>query len=407
MTLASSLSRFVESRIRGRGREYFARGMVSLLSCGPAAVEALVLGSEEYDVTLIREGGGLAAFCSCPYVDRAEPCKHIWAVILAAEEANGLIGPRGERPVRLVVGWGTPPTVPPPPPAWRRTLDELTVGPLLIPSPRGLAGREILYLLDVAATLRSHQLSVQIMTGRRLPDGAWDKLSPLKLRAEEIAGLPDPADRQGLALVAALGKEPTRWSMSFYSSQVPAQCEIPPTVASLLLPVLCATGRFWMRAEPAPDLGTPLMWDGGAPWEICLEVCEELAAGSQESGNCVMSASLRRTDERGDEERLAAQALPVLLGASGFLLAGGRISALAAEGLRWAALLKPEAALRVPRRGTVLSARAPPRRARSPQARPPRVDAPRGDRRGPPSAAAPAASPLGWWLAARGALLSL
>jgi len=59
MTLASSLSRFVESRIRERGREYFARGMVSLLSCGPAAVEAMVLGSEEYDVTLTREGGGL------------------------------------------------------------------------------------------------------------------------------------------------------------------------------------------------------------------------------------------------------------------------------------------------------------------------------------------------------------
>jgi hypothetical protein len=64
--------------------------------------------------------------------------------------------------------------------------------------------------------------------------------------------------------------------------------------------------------------------------------------------DCVMSASLRRNDEQGGVERLAVQPLPVLLGASGFLLAGGRISALAAEGLRWAALLKPEAALRVP-----------------------------------------------------------
>ena len=85
MTLASSLSRFVASRIRGRGREYFARGMVSLLSCGPAAVEALVLGSEEYDVTLIREGGGLAAFAPVRTSTAGEPCKHIWAVILAAE----------------------------------------------------------------------------------------------------------------------------------------------------------------------------------------------------------------------------------------------------------------------------------------------------------------------------------
>jgi superfamily II DNA or RNA helicase len=348
MTLASSLSRFVESRIRGRGREYFARGMVSLLSCGPAAVEATVFGSEEYDVTLIREGRGLVAFCSCPYVDRGEPCKHIWAVILAAEKAEGLIGPRGEVSERLVVGWGTPPSVPPPPPVWRRTLDALTVPPLLTPSPRGLAGREVLYLLDVAATLRSRQLSVQIMTGRRLGDGTWDKLSPLKLRADEIPGLPDPGDRQGLALVAALGRETLRWSMSFYSSQVPAQCEIPPTVAGLLLPVLCATGRFRVHSEPDPAGGTPLEWDSGAPWEIWLEVCEELAEGSPESGNCAMSASLRRTDERGDAERLAAQPLPVLLGASGFLLAGGRISALAAEGLRWAPLLKPEAALRVP-----------------------------------------------------------
>jgi superfamily II DNA or RNA helicase len=350
MTLASSLAPFVESRIRGRGREYFARGMVSLLSCGPVAVEAMVLGSEEYDVTLVREGQDLEAFCSCPYVDRGEPCKHIWATILAAEEANGLIGPRGEGPVRLVVGWDAPPSAPPPPPAWRRTLDALTVRPVLTPSPRGLAGREVLYLLDVAATLRGHKLSLQIMTGRRLPDGAWDKLSPLKLRSEEIAGLPDPGDRQGLALVSALGSETLRWATSYYSSQVPSRCEIPPAAASVLLPVLCATGRFRVHAEPAPAGGTPLEWDGGALWEIWLEVREALVEEkeNEESPDCLMSASLRRNDGLGGEERQTAEALPVLLGASGFLLAGGRISALAAEGLGWAALLKPEAALRVP-----------------------------------------------------------
>ena len=344
MTLASSLAPFVESRVRGRGREYFGLGMVTLLSCGPATVEAVVLGSEEYDVSLVRQGQDLAAFCSCPYaVDRGEPCKHIWATILAAEEANGLIGPR---PGRLVVGGEEPPSppLPPPPPAWRRTLDELTVRPVLTPSPRGFAGREVLYLLDVAATLRSRHLSLQIMTGRRLPDGAWDKLSPLKLRSEEVAGLPDPGDRQGLALVSALGSETLRWATSYYSSQVPARCEVPPAVASILLPVLCATGRFRVHAEPNPAVGMPLEWDDGAPWAIWLEVCEELAEGRMD---CVMSASLRRSDGLGGEERLAAQPLPVLLGASGFLLAGGRISALATEGLRWTSLLKPDAALRV------------------------------------------------------------
>jgi uncharacterized Zn finger protein len=65
-----------------RGLGY--RDCVEELDIGPEQVDAIVVGSFEYDVTLRRERGRLVGECSCPWGQEGNFCKHCVAVGLAA-----------------------------------------------------------------------------------------------------------------------------------------------------------------------------------------------------------------------------------------------------------------------------------------------------------------------------------
>jgi superfamily II DNA or RNA helicase len=368
MNLASTLSQSVDRAARERGKVYFANGRVFLTSCDGTRVEAQVSGSQRYSVSLRREQREVWASCSCPYAAGGEPCKHIWAVVLAADAKHGLRGVRGALPKWLFMDfdadldegfdldleeeeepWEDPPAVrsqgrrrvsPPPPPAapdWRQRLSGLTAPASPAPAPP-LRGRGIFYLLNLAATLQQHRIAVQIWTGVQSPDGKWTEVAPLSLSQYRIPDLPEASDRECLSLLASFNGGGFYGSPSYssYSPQIPAACEIPSAAAGVVIPKLCATGRFSVRQQE--DAGLLLTWDGGAPWEIWLEVTEEAA------GACKVAASLRRGDERMDP------GAALLLGRSGYLLAGGRIAAVAEEAFHWASLLPAESALRVPAR---------------------------------------------------------
>ena len=340
MTLASMLAHLVDWRVRERGRAYFQTERVQLTECGPEVARAAVTGSEEYQVSLTREGANLWAYCSCPFFAGGETCKHVWAAILAADARKGLRGQDGDLPRKLMVPGSIKERsqpVPARPLTWRDTLNDLAVHPTPAVVPVSTAGREVLYLLDVPATLKSQRLSIQLLSGWQNPDGSWERLSPLSMNRDDIPGLPNSADQTCLSLLATLGAGATRWSAASYTSQIPARCEVPPPAATVLLPLLSTTGRFRARRKKDSNLSEPVAWEEGRPWEVWLEVREE------EGGDCRVSASLRRGDER-----LGPEAPPVVLGASGFLLARGRISRLADGNSRWASLLDPEKALRVP-----------------------------------------------------------
>ena len=103
MTLATLLAHFVDWRVRERGRSYFQTGKVRLVASGPEAVEAVVSGSEEYGVTLTREDARVWVFCSCPFFQGGEPCKHVWAAILAADAQKALRGLAGDLPRTLLL----------------------------------------------------------------------------------------------------------------------------------------------------------------------------------------------------------------------------------------------------------------------------------------------------------------
>jgi superfamily II DNA or RNA helicase len=381
MSLVSNLASYINSKVRKRGAHYFHGRRVRVTACGPEVAQAVVTGSSLYEISLIREGTVLRATCSCPFSERGEVCKHVWAVLMAVDARGGLRGNDGTLPQRLVAeaaadeldpededpdledfqdegfedeefpeeDWELPAPVPaarptatvraPSVPTWRETIQRLAGAGRPAEPPKVGPDTEILYVLDLPRSLASQELTLELSTRRRKRDGSWGKLQRLSLRREELPRLPDSADRKVLSLLGE-ARSGYAWPggyFSSYSNQISPHREIPAEASGILLPMLCGTGRFLLRRTAESGDLEPLAWDDGEAWALWLEAREV------EDGGCVLSASLRR-----GEERFASREQIFLL-ASGFLIAGGRISRLASgTALRWAPLLNHQAALRVP-----------------------------------------------------------
>lgn len=72
-----------------RGRDYFQSGSVSDLEVSDSLITAQVTGSEDYTVEIhVSDGFPADMFCSCPYADGGENCKHMAAALFAAERAE-------------------------------------------------------------------------------------------------------------------------------------------------------------------------------------------------------------------------------------------------------------------------------------------------------------------------------
>ena len=78
---------FFSSKIYKRGERYYEEGDVSDLKCTEKQITADVYGSDIYEVTIDLEDGQVEGMdCTCPYAEQGEYCKHMVAVLLAAED---------------------------------------------------------------------------------------------------------------------------------------------------------------------------------------------------------------------------------------------------------------------------------------------------------------------------------
>ena len=352
MSLASFLTSFVVAKVRKRGASYLSAGQVTLAEWSAERVVATVSGSEDYSVEIRREGQDLRASCTCPFFDdRDELCKHIWATLLAADREGALRGPRGGMPRGLYAEPAEsslpkrrePPRAraAPPPPAWHAVLDRLQVtGPPLPSLPTPARTEEILYVIDVPATVQKQRLTLNLLACRRKLDGSRGATHPLRITRGDIAKFPDPADREALALLAGATKGDP-WNTWYYSQyeEIGEWKAVPDESAPLVARLLCATGRCHLRTGPQALAAAPLAWDDGPPWEVWLAVREEA------DGGCTVGAELRRGGERRDLEAGA------LLLRSGLLIAAGRVTRFERDLFGWTPLLRGEGgtgALRVP-----------------------------------------------------------
>ena len=103
MGIAQKMLREFADGVRARGQSYYAKGRVAITSAKAGEiVAARVRGTETYKVKLRLRGGRLHASCTCLYFGpEGEPCKHLWATILAAD-AKGLLPAAPVRPLRLI-----------------------------------------------------------------------------------------------------------------------------------------------------------------------------------------------------------------------------------------------------------------------------------------------------------------
>jgi superfamily II DNA or RNA helicase len=312
MTLTDALARDVPERTRVKGSRYFLGGRVTGIEGSGDHVTATVRGSgsQWYQVHLTRFGDEILASCGCPFfTDRNDFCKHIWAVILAADAEGFLIGNRpitkdvylesaytgDSDPVtrsRADLGRAQPVQRREP---WQRFLDAVqqraSGSAEAVPTSRYAHG-EILYLIDREVTAADVVPTIQLQWRTRKKNGDWGKPQPAALSLADLEQLPEDIDRTILSLlIGAADPSLSAGYMPPVSSR--ALFRLAGPLLERVLPLLGQSGRLylpstasptplrpsrdvWLR-RPSPNatrvaLPAPLTWDGGPPWEFRLRV---------------------------------------------------------------------------------------------------------------------------------------
>ena len=283
MGLAEALARDVSERTRTRGNRYFLGGAVRAIEGSGSEVVATVRGSEWYRVRLSRESEAFLASCQCPYfADRQDFCKHIWAVILAADAEGFLLDEpitddayleprRDDAPAMPRTGTAAPP---PPREAWQRFLQsvqERSASQMLAYASRYSQG-ELLYVVDRQSPHGELVPTVQVHWRTRRKNGEWGKPQPAALAVADVPHLADPDDREIVSML--LGAiDPQAAGMQYVSVATRASFRITGPLIDRVLPLIARSGRLFMRDNGPRSLDfTPLVWDDGPPWVFRLDV---------------------------------------------------------------------------------------------------------------------------------------
>ncbi len=371
MTLAQVLEGQFRGDIRFRGAAYLKAERVSITRVTADAVFAVVQDGVDYQTQLTRVGSELQMHCACAPVDRpAAVCKHLWATILAVDGGgltSGAVRP-GHFPPFAAESRSAPPRdeyweqdahrdVYTPPEGYRQPRTAVLLAPLLTGWKSQLQKlseelyveatnasvaareREIFYEIDAAQGLARQQLVVQTTQRQRRSNGQWGKRKPLKLRPGQLDDVDHDDDRRILAYLAGGAPERAVWTAPQADPQLfmAHRYAVSNSLAEVLLPLMCATGRCLVLGEDA-EKSRPLEWDDGTPWELVVDVARN-SAGDQ----WVLEGRLHR----GAERLALAEATLLLPGGLVFTRhKAARLQDFGAFG--WAALLRSEGTVEVP-----------------------------------------------------------
>ena len=201
------------------------------------------------------------------------------------------------------------------------------------------AGREIVYVVDAAATLAHGGLMLDVCSRDPRKRGGWTQLRRLNVRRTQLPALPDPVDRRLLALLGG-ARDPDRSWMDNHPSYAGASYRylVPEDLHETVVPLICGSGRCWLRQAPGDGELGPLAWDDGAAWTPALDVRSEPRAS-----HYLVTGSLRRGEER------MTLATPKLLLAGGLVFTADRVARLDDGGaFAWIAHLRRHGTVRVP-----------------------------------------------------------
>ncbi len=385
-----------------RGLSYFLQERVTIEALGAQEAFAIVRGSRDlpYEVHLDWTGaaaGTLGAACDCPRFADYIPCKHVWATFLACDRQGLSEQVPGHGPLFLDLqipggdwdededwrdededwedgdeDWsGVVPSAP-----QRRDALPRAPGPGVLqvhPAAGSTAGawrhqlaflrdhlgraaqfehgsaayrRQAWYRLNVEETLQSGQLVIDLRQRETKMNGEWGKIKRLSLSHEGVATFSDAEDRDLLSLLLATPSPEGRGGYlpsGYYSTGVPRRSSstVPAALYDVVLPRLCATGRFVSEDQETKDgaeTATPLALDGGAVWELDLRLDH-----GRDPGSVAITGSLQRA---GESRSLAE---PVVLLATGLAVFPGTIARFEAmEVFPWIVMLRRSGEILVP-----------------------------------------------------------
>jgi len=365
---------------RQRGEEYFRADQVRLTKTAADGVSATVAGSRRtpYQVEIDwseADTGVIRATCACPHYADGFLCKHLWATLLQIESEGLDQHLAGASPLGVLRAGDADPTdyedpdadlgwpalhhllakaiVHPAPKAagapWQRQLSAMCDLERKFDRPRHSWGhlrpreREVWYALDIGACRTRGVLLIDLLHRERKRDGQFGKIKRLSIRREDLEGSTEDEDQQLLQMIvggasaSSYAGAPYYYTYESYSNGV-----IPPAMYDLVLPRLCATGRFVWTEETGKPLAEDrrLQWDDGDPWRFAVVIDADEARQHWR-----LNGRLQRDGET------VPLAEPLVLLRSGLVVFRDRLARLAAQDeFAWIGILRQLQGIEIPYR---------------------------------------------------------
>jgi len=277
MLVSDTLGQLISDTSYRRGTSYFRSGAVRSIAVENGVIQAQVRGTTWYTTWIETGGPILRASCTCAYfLDRSDICKHIFAVILAAEAQSIPLVTADVNPVdldieALIPDYPSPgaehddpdtwqlrppsqrpelPRAPRPAPTapWKQLLTTVSAGSEPPhPSTPALTSGQLLFVVDAAGSVQSDALVLELMTRDRKTNGEWGKPRPARVSVTQIRTVADDTERAILERLA--GPRPHHGfygGWSGYAWEL-SRLELNGAVAHDVVPMLCATGRCLLR----------------------------------------------------------------------------------------------------------------------------------------------------------------
>ena len=229
---------------RSRGTDYYQRGRVTIDSAEEGVIKATVRGTERYGVQIDTTQPRWKMYCDCPAAFDRGLCKHMWAVLLAADSRQLL-----KRFEDADLDGAEQPAIP----EWKRHLQQLRrrtgyeveETPTILPWPDD---RQIVYLLSLDDSTSHGGAIVEVKAEPKFQfdDAMW-------------LSAPDAIDREIASLL--LGSQDL-WATGGHRRTF----RIPGTMYETTLRRICESGRCFTYSRARNERSEePLRWDDGPP----------------------------------------------------------------------------------------------------------------------------------------------
>ena len=371
MSLLQRIIDRISMEVRQKGVKCRGTGKIEFAEHNDHYIDAKVDCGGQFTVNLAREPGSLSFACECKtYTQNREPCEHIWATLLAAETLGYLEDWQGPGPLQLgpidhvsvddddvdddpkeasqpifdpqaglltlLKPFRTPTKTPEVPDDWRRDFQALRQS-LRIKQPTTYswpASRQILYVIDVANTLRAG-LMIELMAQDLKKDGTWGKPRHESLGSEDASRLPDRNDAEIVALLG--GAQRDNYGYFYASHERSSRYRVPDVQYANVIQKTCETGRCRLRIEAREDELEPIAWDDGT-WELWL-----IGRRDEAAGQFILAGELRQG------ERRMTLMEPLVLLSGGLLFTRTHAARLDHNGaFAWIILLRKQGEISVP-----------------------------------------------------------